>query len=677
MQHHKINTNYCSQLLLTGGYFLKYKSGEPTIVRVLCDFQYIYYEKRKIPATKLIDVYVGRASQIFRDYDTKHTTQQQPGLLDELEKISFSLVFKSGKTVDLQLLVDELQPASNNSNGDSSIANAAQQLRDDYVSAFGFLMSKFEEAGGAMSRTPSTPFNIVHHTHVNVEFEWSGETRVEDTLQLVKLLGHGSFGEVWLAIHRSIGFQLAVKLLSPHKTQQASLEQEIRILKQCKNANIVAYYGMAGPDSLGRTWIMMDYCRFGSISSIIEALLHDAIRQKQHEQQLLQQQQLQQQQHHQQQQQEMDDTKTKSLKSSVARKRAASASSRNGDGADNDVENGVDSLSAQPSQPLQHPSRSSKRTSFLLTEPQLAYIMQQTLLALAYLHSRQILHRDIKGGNILVTADGKIKLADFGVSQFMKRKPPPIPSKFAAAHGVIDTSSSFPCPSSSVTDDNELQSVSSSPSSTTAGSAVPTATNTTATDTHFNGVTPTQTQTHTFTHSHPHSTTNKSQPSTPSRIAHTSDDYSEKIQSIAGSPYWMAPEIAIGEIGKKSDIWALGITLIELSEHRVPHHDQKNLVHILLAIKNSKPPELRLPHWSPLMRDFLEACVTKDIAKRPDAVTLLSHPWLSSFPIGASVPSSSSSSLTDSPLTDLCQRYAARENAKKATRSRSNTATQL
>uniref|UniRef100_A0AAY4BTJ2 non-specific serine/threonine protein kinase n=1 Tax=Denticeps clupeoides TaxID=299321 RepID=A0AAY4BTJ2_9TELE len=51
-----------------------------------------------------------------------------------------------------------------------------------------------------------------------------------------------------------------------------------------------------------------------------------------------------------------------------------------------------------------------------LIEPQIQVICRQMLEALAYLHSKKIIHRDLKAGNILLTLDGDIKLADFGVS---------------------------------------------------------------------------------------------------------------------------------------------------------------------------------------------------------------------------------------------------------------------
>ncbi|XP_042617249.1 STE20-like kinase b [Cyprinus carpio] len=51
-----------------------------------------------------------------------------------------------------------------------------------------------------------------------------------------------------------------------------------------------------------------------------------------------------------------------------------------------------------------------------LTEPQIRVVCKQTLDALQYLHDSKVIHRDLKAGNILLSLDGDVKLADFGVS---------------------------------------------------------------------------------------------------------------------------------------------------------------------------------------------------------------------------------------------------------------------
>lgn len=82
--------------------------------------------------------------------------------------------------------------------------------------------------------------------------------------------------------------------------------------------------------------------------------------------------------------------------------------------------------------------RSLKKRGELLTELQIIYIIYNTLQvnfarinihlknhavtmiclpqAIAYLHSKHCMHRDIKGHNILLTDEADVKVIDFGVS---------------------------------------------------------------------------------------------------------------------------------------------------------------------------------------------------------------------------------------------------------------------
>ncbi|XP_041371147.1 STE20-like serine/threonine-protein kinase isoform X2 [Gigantopelta aegis] len=51
-----------------------------------------------------------------------------------------------------------------------------------------------------------------------------------------------------------------------------------------------------------------------------------------------------------------------------------------------------------------------------LTEDQIRYVAHEMCEGLDFIHKNKIIHRDLKAGNVLLTLDGDVKLADFGVS---------------------------------------------------------------------------------------------------------------------------------------------------------------------------------------------------------------------------------------------------------------------
>lgn len=55
-----------------------------------------------------------------------------------------------------------------------------------------------------------------------------------------------------------------------------------------------------------------------------------------------------------------------------------------------------------------------------LDEEPIAEITLQSLQGLQYLHEKNILHLDVKSGNILLTHDAQVKIGDFGVSEQLR-----------------------------------------------------------------------------------------------------------------------------------------------------------------------------------------------------------------------------------------------------------------
>merc|ERR1712032_155515 len=94
---------------------------------------------------------------------------------------------------------------------------------------------------------------------------------------------------------------------------------------------------------------------------------------------------------------------------------------------------------------------------------------------------------------------------------------------------------------------------------------------------------------------------------------------------MGGSPCWMVPEILDSDgdgYDEKVDIWALGITIIELVEGSPPYHDT-TVMSAILAIVQKDPPKLNSTAVASTVRDIVQDCLKKNPEDRPSATELL------------------------------------------------------
>lgn len=103
----------------------------------------------------------------------------------------------------------------------------------------------------------------------------------------------------------------------------------------------------------------------------------------------------------------------------------------------------------------------------------------------------------------------------------------------------------------------------------------------------------------------------------------------QKIKSVVGTPYYMSPEICENkDYSFKSDIWSLGVILLEMCLLKPPF-DANSLTS--LALKISKGDYLPPPkHYSIDLRRLAGDIMQIDPNKRPSITEILKYPIVKS-----------------------------------------------
>lgn len=98
-------------------------------------------------------------------------------------------------------------------------------------------------------------------------------------------------------------------------------------------------------------------------------------------------------------------------------------------------------------------------------------------------------------------------------------------------------------------------------------------------------------------------------------------------RTIVGTPSYMSPELLRGEVGKPADIWALGVTLLQLVTGRLLI-EGTNVMAVMYALGTMTEAPPLPPELPEDARSFLEGCLTLDAPARATVRTLIHHRFL-------------------------------------------------
>uniref|UniRef100_A0AAQ4RJQ0 non-specific serine/threonine protein kinase n=1 Tax=Gasterosteus aculeatus aculeatus TaxID=481459 RepID=A0AAQ4RJQ0_GASAC len=183
--------------------------------------------------------------------------------------------------------------------------------------------------------------------------------------ELVEVVGNGTYGQVYKGRHVKTGQLAAIKVMDVTEEEEEEIKAEINMLKKYSHhRNIATYYGAfvkkSPPGHDDQLWLVMEFCGAGSVTDLVK------------------------------------NTKGSSLKEDwIAYICREILRVRNC-----------------------HLQVCSRVCSLLIVLTLDSFICVQ---GLSHLHAHKVIHRDIKGQNVLLTENAEVKLVDFGVSAQLDR----------------------------------------------------------------------------------------------------------------------------------------------------------------------------------------------------------------------------------------------------------------
>lgn len=105
-----------------------------------------------------------------------------------------------------------------------------------------------------------------------------------------------------------------------------------------------------------------------------------------------------------------------------------------------------------------------------------------------------------------------------------------------------------------------------------------------------------------------------------------------KRTTMAGTPYWMAPEVITegATYNVKADIWSFGITIYEMVTGNPPYSD-KDAMRALQMITHHEPPRLEGRQYSAALKEFVAMCLEEKPNLRPSAGNLLKSKFIRNY----------------------------------------------